>query len=117
MADKKNVGYIGLGNIGKPSTEHLIREAFNVHVFDVYQPAIDELVEKGAIGCASVAELAAKCEYIGICVRDEAQVDELRYGDAGILANAVADTIIAIHSTVSRAAVIRWADDARVKHC
>jgi 3-hydroxyisobutyrate dehydrogenase len=117
MTDKKNVGYIGLGNIGKPAAEHLICEAFKVHVFDVYQPAVDELAEKGAIGCASVAELAARCEYIGICVRDDAQVDELLYGDEGILANAVADTIIAIHSTVSRAAVIRWADDARAKQC
>jgi acyl-CoA reductase-like NAD-dependent aldehyde dehydrogenase len=80
MTNKKNIGYIGLGNIGKPSTEHLICEAFNAHVFDVYQPAVDELIERGAIGCASVAELAAKCQYIGICVRDDAQVDELLYG-------------------------------------
>jgi hypothetical protein len=117
MTNKKNIGYIGLGNIGKPSAEHLICEAFNAHVFDVYQPAVDELIERGAIGCASVAELAAKCEYIGISVREDAQVDELLYGDDGILANAVADTIIAIHSTVSRAAVIRWADDASAKQC
>ncbi|MFQ3199606.1 MAG: hypothetical protein ACI9SK_000313 [Zhongshania sp.] len=117
MTNTKNIGYIGRGNIGKSVAEHLICEAFNADVFDVYQPAVDELEEKGAIGCASVAELAAKCEYIGICVRDDAKVDEFLYGDDGILANAVADTIITIHSTVSRAAVIHWADDARAKQC
>jgi acyl-CoA reductase-like NAD-dependent aldehyde dehydrogenase len=80
MTNKKNIGYVGLGNTGKPSAEHLVCEIFNADVFDVYQPGVDELEERGAIGCASVAELAAKCEYIGICVRDDAQVDELLYG-------------------------------------
>lgn len=117
MMIKKNVGYIGLGNIGKPSAVHLVCETFNAHVYDVYQPAVDELVALGAVGCASVAELALACEYIGICVRDDAQVEALLYGDAGIFANAAADTIIAIHSTVSRQAIIRWADDARAKSC
>lgn len=117
MADRKNVGYIGLGNIGKPSAEHLICDAFSAHVYDVYQPAVDELVALGAVGCASVAELATKCEYIGICVRDDAQVEELLYGESGILANAKAETIVAIHSTVSRQAILRWAEDARAVDC
>jgi 3-hydroxyisobutyrate dehydrogenase len=107
-----NVGYIGLGNIGKPAARHLICDGMKAHVYDLYQPAVDELVELGAIGCSSVAELAAACQHIGICVRDDAQVEELLYGDGGILANASADTLIAIHSTVTRDSLLRWATDA-----
>ena len=112
MSQIKNVGYIGLGNIGKPSAERLIGDVFKAHVYDVYQPVVDELVAKGAIGCASVGELSGDCEHIGICVRDDAQVEDLLYGDDGILGNAAADTVVAIHSTVTQAGLLKWAGDA-----
>jgi 3-hydroxyisobutyrate dehydrogenase len=105
---KRNVGYIGLGNIGKPSAKRLVCDAFNAHVYDVYQPAVDELVEAGAIGCSSVAELASACDHIGVCVRDDAQVEDLLYGDGGILANAAPGTLVAIHSTVTQASLLKW---------
>jgi 3-hydroxyisobutyrate dehydrogenase len=115
VAGKINVGYIGLGNIGKPSAKHLICDGINAHVYDVYRPAVEELVELGAIGCSSAAELAAACQHIGICVRDEAQVEELLYGNDGILANAAAGTLVAIHSTVTRDSLLRWSADAADK--
>ncbi len=112
MTAKANVGYIGLGNIGKPSAERLISEEFEAYVYDVYQPAVDELAEKGAVACQSVAELARKCAHIGICVRDDQQVEELLYGEDGILANAARDTIVAVHSTVTQASLLKWVRDA-----
>lgn len=112
MTAKTDVGYIGLGNIGKPSAAHLVSEELEAHVYDVYQPAVDELVEKGAVACRSVAELARKCVHIGICVRDDQQVEELLYGEGGILANAAEDTIVAIHSTVTQASLLKWGKEA-----
>jgi 3-hydroxyisobutyrate dehydrogenase len=113
VGNRKNVGYIGLGNIGKPSARRLICEAFQAHVFDVYQPAVDELVAEGAVGCASVAELARACAHIGICVRDDAQVEALLHGADGVLANARPGTVVAVHSTVTRANILRWASQAQ----
>lgn len=112
MTGKKNVGYIGLGNIGKPSALHLLCGDFNVFVYDVHQPAVDELVDAGATACASVAELAASCQHIGICVRDDEQVEDLLYGGHGILENSPGGTFVAIHSTVTRASILKWAADA-----
>lgn len=109
----KNVGYIGLGNIGKPCAQRMICDEFVAHVFDVYEPAVAELVELGAVGCSSVADLASACEHIGICVRDDAQVEELLYGEGGILANANAGTLVAVHSTVTQANLIRWSQEAQ----
>lgn len=113
MSAKMNVGYIGLGNIGKPSARRLIGDIFNAHVFDVYAPAMEELVAAGAVGCASVAELAAACRHIGICVRDDKQVEGLLYGEQGIFAHAGKGTLIAIHSTVTQAGLLRWAQEAQ----
>lgn len=112
MTAKINVGYVGLGNIGKPSAERLISDDIEAYVFDIYQPAVAELEQKGAKGCPSVAELARKCAHIGICVRDDQQVEELLYGEDGILANAAEETIVAIHSTVTQASLLKWAEEA-----
>ncbi len=112
MSLRTNVGYIGLGNIGKPSALHLICDQFNAHVYDVYAPVVEELVAAGAVGCASVAELAKACKHIGICVRDDAQVDELLNGEEGIFANAALGTLVAIHSTVTQGNLLQWAQQA-----
>jgi 3-hydroxyisobutyrate dehydrogenase-like beta-hydroxyacid dehydrogenase len=112
MSTVTNVGYIGLGNIGKPSAERLIGDTFKAHVYDVYAPAVEELVAAGAVGCSSVAELANACSHIGICVRDDAQVQDLLHGDDGVFAHAAKGTLIAIHSTVTQANLLRWAEEA-----
>ncbi|MEP4146568.1 MAG: NAD(P)-dependent oxidoreductase [Halioglobus sp.] len=111
--ERQNVGYIGLGNIGKPTAKRLMTELFEVHVYDLHQPSVDELVKEGAVACGSVADLAVQCTHIGICVRDDEQVEALLYGEGGILANATAGAIIAVHSTVTQANLLRWAKDAR----
>ncbi len=112
MRTKINVGYIGLGNIGKPSAQRLICDAFKAHVYDVYAPAVEELVAAGAIGCTSVAQLASLCSHIGICVRDDTQVQDLLHGDAGVFAHAAKGSLIAIHSTVTQANLLRWSEEA-----
>ena len=115
MSGRKNIGYIGLGNIGKPCARRLIGDRFLPYVYDIATAPVKELAVAGAVGCASVGELARNCGHIGICVRDEQQVESLLYGEDGVFAQVAAGTILAIHSTVARDAILKWAADAR-KH-
>lgn len=115
MSQPSDVGYIGLGSIGKPSARHLLGKRWRAHVYDLARPAVDELAAEGAVAAESVAELARRCQHIGICVRDDAQVEEVLYGPAGIIANAAPGTVISVHSTVSRAGLLRWAEDAAAR--
>lgn len=112
MRTSTNVGYIGLGNIGKPSAQRLICDTYKAHVYDVFAPAVEELVAAGAVGCGSVAELARVCRHIGVCVRDDGQVQGLLHGEDGIFAHAAKGTLIAIHSTVTQANLLRWSQEA-----
>ena len=113
MSDhKKKVGFIGLGNIGKPCAQRLIGDKFDTHVYDICAPVVQELSELGAYACLSVADIAARCSHIGICVRDDDQVESLLYGSDGILENAASGTLVAIHSTVTQASLLRWSSDA-----
>lgn len=115
MSEKRKIGFIGLGDIGRPMAKHLVCDDFDVHVFDLVPEALAELEAAGASACASVAELASTCDHIGICVRDDAQVEGLLYGEDGIFANAREGAIIAVHSTVIQANLLRWVEEAAQK--
>lgn len=106
------VGFIGLGDMGKPMAKNLVCDALDAWVFDVSPAPLAELAALGARPAASPAELAAHCELIGLCVRDDRDVESLLYGDDGLLAHARPGTVIAVHSTVTQAGLLRWAADA-----
>lgn len=111
-----SVGYIGLGNIGKPMCASLIKniEDAQVFVYDVVPDPVQEMVELGGTAAATPAEIAEKCQQIGVCVRHDGDVNELLY-DKGMLAAAKPGTIIAIHSTVTGENVKKWAAAAAEK--
>jgi 3-hydroxyisobutyrate dehydrogenase-like beta-hydroxyacid dehydrogenase len=105
------VGFIGLGNMGKPMARNLVCDTLEAWVHDVQQAPVDELVALGARS-ATRAEIARHCRVIGLCVRDDRDVEALLYGEEGMLALAAPGTVIAIHSTVTQAGLLRWAKDA-----
>lgn len=112
-------GFIGLGNIGKPMCGNIARQAqrqqLSLSVFDIAAEPLAEMQSLGARVASNAAELARHCAIIGICVRNDDDVEQLLYGDTGMLANAAPGTVIAIHSTVNRSSVMRWARDAEAK--
>jgi 3-hydroxyisobutyrate dehydrogenase-like beta-hydroxyacid dehydrogenase len=116
VPDKKNVGFIGLGNIGKPMAKHLVAAQFQLYAYDVFHDAVADLVALGAIGAADPSDIAANCLYIGVCVRDDKDVENLLYGDCGLLQLARPGTVIVIHSTVTQAGLLKWAADASAEN-
>lgn len=56
------LGFIGLGNMGRPMARNLLRAGHEVVVFDVHQDAIDALVAEGATQATSLADLAGQVE-------------------------------------------------------
>ncbi|MFM7273750.1 MAG: NAD(P)-dependent oxidoreductase, partial [Gammaproteobacteria bacterium] len=108
-------GFIGLGDMGKPMAKNLVGDAFEAWVHDVSPAPVAELVALGAKAATSPAELAAACELIGLCVRDDRDVESLLHGEGGLLANARPGTVIAVHSTVTQAGLLRWAGEAAAR--
>ncbi|MGV2482279.1 UNVERIFIED_CONTAM: NAD(P)-dependent oxidoreductase, partial [Salmonella enterica subsp. enterica serovar Weltevreden] len=69
----------------------------------------------GAQAASSPKQLAEHCRIVGLCVRDDHDVEQLLYGDEGLLQNLAADSIVAIHSTVTYDSVLRWARDSAAR--
>ena len=99
-AQTNRTGFIGLGNIGKPMAMHLARSEFPCTVYDINPKACEELAAAGAAVAQNPSHVADGADYIGICVRDDADTFAVMEGESGILATAKRGAVIAIHSTV-----------------
>ncbi len=93
-------GFVGLGSIGRPMARRLCGGGLATTVFDLVPAAVDELVAAGAARADSARAVAAASDVVGVCVRDDADVQAVVLGDDGLLAGAAPGTVIAIHSTI-----------------
>ncbi|XP_055370891.1 probable 3-hydroxyisobutyrate dehydrogenase, mitochondrial [Condylostylus longicornis] len=61
-ADNKNIGFIGLGNMGGHMATNLMKKGHKLHVYDVSKPACEAVRAKGA-KIADLSEIA-KMDYV-----------------------------------------------------
>ena len=109
------VGFIGLGNIGKPMALNVARAGFDLLVYDVREDPLKELAAAGAKVARSAQEVGAHGEIIELVVVDDAQVEAVTLGEGGVLNSATPGSIIAIHSTVHPKTVRAIAEFAKAK--
>jgi 3-hydroxyisobutyrate dehydrogenase len=94
------VGFIGLGQMGKPMARRLTEWPGGLTVHDADDAATRSFAERGVAVAATPAEVAARARVISVMVRDDAQVTDVLCGTDGILSTAPPGTVVAIHSTI-----------------
>jgi 3-hydroxyisobutyrate dehydrogenase-like beta-hydroxyacid dehydrogenase len=94
------IGFIGLGNIGRPMAARLVDWPGGLWVYDVDPAATADLEKDGAKVAASPRELAEHASHISVMVRDDDQVRAVLSGPDGILAGATPGCVVAVHSTI-----------------
>jgi 3-hydroxyisobutyrate dehydrogenase/2-hydroxy-3-oxopropionate reductase len=92
------VGFIGLGKMGKPMVRRLLAAGYTVHVHNRSRPAVDELVAVGAKDAGSAAGVAERAEVILTALPTPDTVEHI-YKE--VAAAARPDQIYVDHSTVS----------------
>lgn len=96
------VGFIGLGNIGKPMALRLAGQqaeaGLELSVYDVAPEPVAELEQAGAAVAGSVAELAGSVDVLCLMVRDDEQVREVL---GATLGSAREGTVVVVCSTVA----------------
>ena len=55
-----NVGFIGLGIMGKPMARNLLRAGYKVYAYDIVGSSVDCVVQDGAVPCSTVEEGVAQ---------------------------------------------------------
>jgi 3-hydroxyisobutyrate dehydrogenase len=103
------VGFVGLGNIGLPMARNVARAGFALTVFDLDPAPGAVLAADGAALAPSLAHVGRECDLIGICVRDDREVEQALLGDDGLVPAARPGTIVAVHSTIRPRTVVALA--------
>ena len=104
------VGFIGLGNMGRPMAENLVKHGFFLVVHDVDSAETDPLRDRGAAVAASPEAVAARVTRTIVMVETTAQAEEVIAGERGVIQSAQAGHIAVCMSTIDPFAARRLGD-------
>ena len=96
-----NVGWIGLGLIGKPMARRLVDAGYPVTVWNRTSAKAGDLVSAGARLAANPREAAAASDILFTCVSDPPALEDVLRGPDGALAGLRAGSVLVDCSTVS----------------
>ncbi|MBF0841408.1 MULTISPECIES: NAD(P)-dependent oxidoreductase [Mammaliicoccus] len=99
----KTIGFVGTGVMGKSMAGHLIDKGYEVNVYNRTKSKADDLVEKGATWCDSIATLSEKSDIIISIVGYPKDVESIYLSQDGILNHAKANSIVIDMTTSSPA--------------
>jgi 3-hydroxyisobutyrate dehydrogenase len=109
------IGFIGLGNMGLPMAQNLLKAGHHVEGFDVSGAAVEKLRAAGGEGAASAKIAASRADIVITMLPSGKEVREVYLDDAGILATAQAGTLLIDSSTIDVAAARLVADAASAR--
>lgn len=84
MIDKKKIGLIGLGAMGKRMALNLLKAGFELTVNDLNQAAVDEVVKAGATAAVTPAELARGVDVVLTMLPADPEVKQVVLGENGV---------------------------------
>jgi len=103
------IGFIGLGIMGRPMAGHLVKAGYTVHVCDLSEEPVRHLCSLGARGCTCCKEVAQKSEVIFIMVPDTPDVEMVLFGPDGVAEGLRPGTIVIDMSSISPIATKEFA--------
>jgi len=111
-----NVGFIGLGIMGAPMAQHLIKGGHQVflHTHHAVPPA---LTDAGGIACANGSDVAQKADMIFLMVPDTPQVQEVLFDDNGVAQGLTKGKIVVDMSSISPLATKEFAQKINALGC
>ena len=96
-----NVGFIGLGIMGKPMALNLIKGGYSLRVYGRRAESMEPLTAAGALACSSPEEVARAADLTFIMVSDTQDVEQVILGPKGVLLGARPGSIVVDMSTIS----------------
>ncbi len=105
-----NIAFIGLGIMGKPMALNLQKAGHAVYVHGRRPESMTPLSAAGCTACASPAEAAAQADIIIVMVSDTPDVEQVLFGDGGVIHGAKPGAVVVDMSTISPTATRRFAE-------
>ncbi|MDO7906136.1 NAD(P)-dependent oxidoreductase [Paenibacillus sp. JX-17] len=98
---KPTIGWIGLGNMGLPMAQNIIRAGYPLRVNNRTASKADPLVEEGAVLCSTPREVAQQSDIIVLMLSNNQAVEAVLHGEDGLLSGLDEQSIVVNMSTIS----------------
>lgn len=97
----KTIGFIGVGVMGKSMVRNLMKNGFEVSIYARTKAKVTDILAEGALWCDSIAQCAQGKDAVITIVGYPKDVEEVYFGQGGILENASAGCVLIDMTTTS----------------
>lgn len=97
------IGFVGLGIMGKPMVRNLIKADYSVTVYDIVSESVEEMVTDGAKAASSAAEVAQSASTVITMVPDSPQSEAAILGPNGVLEGTSSGSTVIDMSSIAPA--------------
>jgi 2-hydroxy-3-oxopropionate reductase len=105
----EQIGFIGLGVMGRPMAKHLVAKGQRVVVHSRSRAPVDDLVAAGAAAATSPAEVARQAAIVITMLPDTSDVEIVLTAPDGVIAGLQRDAVVIDMSSISPVATRRLA--------
>lgn len=97
----KNIGFIGLGIMGKSMARNLMKAGFELHIYARKRAKVEDIIKEGALFFGSIRECVRSCQAVITMVGFPQDVEEVYFQEGGIVETAFPGTILIDMTTTS----------------
>ncbi len=96
-----NIGFIGLGIMGKPMAKNLLKAGHKLVVYDIIEAPVKELVQAGATAGSSPKDVASRNSLIITMLPNSPHVRQAVLGKDGVIEGAKPGSIVVDMSSIA----------------
>ena len=117
MASRRDsrVGFVGVGKLGRPMAQRILRAGHDLLVFDTEASARSAFQGTTAEVATSLTELASECGIVCLCLPGPAEVEQVMSGRDGIGSTVRPGTLVVDHTTNSPTVVRQVGEQLRLR--
>lgn len=97
----QKIGFIGLGIMGKSMTRNIMKAGYELHIYARTKAKVEDIISEGAVFHETAGECAKASEAVITIVGYPKDVEEVYFGDNGILDSAKPGTYVIDMTTSS----------------
>lgn len=102
---EKTVGFVGLGMMGGPMAENIVKKGHPLVAYDIDKRKVDRIVGLGAQGASGPADVARRARIVISMVDTTEQAEEVIVGPGSFIETAQPGDVVVSMSTIDVAAV------------
>lgn len=111
----KNIGFVGVGIMGKSMVRNLMKAGYELHIYARTKSKVEDVISEGAVYHDTVGDCASNVDVMISIVGYPKDVEEVYFGENGILNSAKEGTYVIDMTTSSPKLAKKIYDAAKEK--